>query len=50
MEVRLEDRLEHQHETGLDHPVGHGRDPQRPDLPGDFGISRCRTGEGMNAA
>jgi site-specific DNA recombinase len=28
VEVRLEDRLQHQLQRGLDHPVGHGRDPQ----------------------
>src|SRR6266498_5431344 len=27
-EVRLEDRLQHQLQGRLDHPVGHGRDPQ----------------------
>ena len=49
LEVRLEDRFEHQLEGGLHHPVSHGRDPQaaaacRP----AFGIIRSRTGKGRN--
>jgi hypothetical protein len=28
MEVSLEDRLQHQHQTRLDHPISNGRDPQ----------------------
>jgi hypothetical protein len=32
LEVGLEDRLQHGLEAGLDHPVGHGRYPQRPQL------------------
>ena len=32
LEVRLEDGFEHQLEGGLDHPVGHGRDPELAQL------------------
>jgi len=28
MEVRFKDRFEHQHQTGLNNPVGHGRYPE----------------------
>ena len=51
LEVRLENRLQHQFQSGLDDPVGDGGNPQLahlPDPPG-FGILRCRTGSGRNA-
>ena len=33
LKVRLEDRLEHQHQGGLDGPVSRGWDAQGPELP-----------------
>ncbi|MQY26306.1 hypothetical protein NRB56_18690 [Nocardia sp. RB56] len=35
-EIRLEDRLQHQLQRCLDHPVGHGRDPQPAQLATGF--------------
>lgn len=32
MEVSLEDRLRHQHQARLNHPISNGRNPQRPVL------------------
>ena len=49
LEVGLEDRFQDQLQRGLHDPVGHGRDPQRPQFPAGLGNHhlphRCR-GEG----
>src|SRR5215203_1859558 len=38
LEVRLPDRLQHQLEGGLHHPIPHGRDPQPTPLAGGAGL------------
>ena len=49
-EVGLKDRLQHQLQRRLDHPIGHGCNTEAshlPDPPG-LGVLRSRTGSGRN--
>lgn len=48
LEVRLEDRLEHQFQRSLHDPVTSSRNPQRPDLARCLGSVFCRTGNDTN--
>ena len=45
-EIRLEDRLQHQLQRCLDHPIPDRGDPQATQLAARLGIIRSRTGNG----